>query len=331
MAFPSLHGDSQMLRKCLLTGLGVAALATLGIFWFTRTPAQQPVQQVQARQGNGNAGPSLPLTQVVLFSSGVGYFQREGDVEGPARIDLQFPIGDVNDLLKSLVLQDMGQGKIGAISYDGQDPIEKTLRSFAVDLTGNPTLGQLLNQARGEKVEVVMQANAVNQPGTLSGVIMGMESEMQPSGPSAVHEVHLLNLACAEGMRSVNLREVQRIRFLNPKMQAELYRALEVLAGSHDALKKTVSLNFKGDGKRKVRVGYVAENPIWKTSYRLSLDKQIQLQGWAAVENVTDEDWNDLRVVLVSSRPISYQMDLYPPLFMPRPVVEPEKFASLRP
>jgi hypothetical protein len=320
-----------MLRKCLSTGLGVVALAGLGIFWFTRTPAQQPVQQLNARQGNGNAGPSLPLTQVVLFSSGVGYFQREGEVEGPARIDLQFPIGDVNDLLKSLVLQDMGQGKIGAISYDGQDPIEKTLRSFAVDLTGNPTLGQLLNQARGEKVEVVMQSTAANQPGTVTGVVMGMESEMQAHGPGAQQEVHLLNLACAEGIRSVNLREVQRIRFLNAKMQAELYRALEVLAGSHDALKKTVSLNFKGDGKRKVRVGYVAENPIWKTTYRLSLDKQIQLQGWAAVENVTDEDWNDLRVVLVSSRPISYQMDLYPPLFMPRPMVEPEKFASLRP
>src|SRR5215467_5709547 len=189
-----------MLRKCLFTGLALAALAAIGIFWFTRTPAQQPVQQLNARQGNGNAGPSLPLTQVVLFSSGVGYFQREGEVEGPARIDLQFPIGDVNDLLKSMVLQDLGKGKIGIVSYDGQDPIEKTLRSFAVDLTGNPTFGQVLNQARGEKVEVIMQQTAVNQPGTVTGVIMGMESQMEPAG-AAAREVHLLNLVCAEGMR----------------------------------------------------------------------------------------------------------------------------------
>ena len=75
------------------------------------------------------------------------------------------------------------------------------------------------------------------------------------------------------------------------------------------------------------------ENPIWKTSYRLVLDKKEKpyLQGWAIVENPTDEDWKDVRMALVSGRPISFQMDLYQPLYVPRPVVEPELFASLRP
>ena len=77
------------------------------------------------------------------------------------------------------------------------------------------------------------------------------------------------------------------------------------------------------------------ENPIWKTSYRLVLDKEKEdkpfLQGWAMVENPTDEDWKDVRMALVSGRPISFQMDLYNPLYVPRPIVEPELFASLRP
>jgi hypothetical protein len=55
------------------------------------------------------------------------------------------------------------------------------------------------------------------------------------------------------------------------------------------------------------------------------------LQGWAVVENPSDEDWNGVRMALVSGRPISFQMDLYQPLYVPRPVVEPEFFASLRP
>src|SRR5262249_14540396 len=72
--------------------------------------------------------------------------------------------------------------------------------------------------------------------------------------------------------------------------------------------------------------------PMWKSSYRLVFDREgkPKLQGWAVVENTTDEDWKDVRMALVSSRPISFQMDLYQPLFVPRPVVEPEHFASLR-
>src|SRR5262249_12017513 len=94
-----------------------------------------------------------------------------------------------------------------------------------------------------------------------------------------------------------------------------------------------VSLVFTGEGKRPVKVSYVVENPIWKTSYRLVLGKDGKpfLQGWAVVENPSDEDWNNVRMALISGRPISFQMDLYQPLYVPRPVVEPEVFASLRP
>src|SRR5262249_17215014 len=131
----------------------------------------------------------------------------------------------------------------------------------------------------------------------------------------------------------LKLSEVQRVRFLNPVLDSEIKKALETLALSHDTQKKAVSLHFTGEGKREVRVGYVVENPIWKTSYRLVLGKEKKpfLQGWAVVENPSDEDWKDVRMALVSGRPISFQMDLYQPLYVPRPVVEMELFASLRP
>ncbi len=136
-------------------------------------------------------------------------------------------------------------------------------------------------------------------------------------------------------MRSVKLSELERVRFLNPVMDNEVRKALETLTLSHDTQKKAVSINFVGEGKRNVRVGYVIENPIWKTSYRLVLGKEKEdkpfLQGWAVVENATDEDWKDVRMALVSGRPISFQMDLYTPLYVPRPTVVPELFASLRP
>src|SRR5207247_5078692 len=130
------------------------------------------------------------------------------------------------------------------------------------------------NQARGEKVEAVLQQSNATQPGTLTGSIVGVEKQKQPVGKDGTVEVEMINLWCAEGLRSVKLADVQRLRFLNPIMDSEVKKALEVLAMSHDTQKKAVSLNFSGDGKRPVRVGYVVENPIWKASYRLVLGKE---------------------------------------------------------
>jgi hypothetical protein len=277
---------------------------------------------------------NLPVTRITLFSSGVGYFHREGEIDGNARVDLQFPQENINDLLKSLVLQDTGGGRVATIHYDNRNPIDKTLKSFAIDLTGNPSLAQLLQQARGEKIELVTYADkaASGQAETISGLIVGVEHQKHAAGKDQVIEVAQLNVLTADGLRGVPLGTVQRVRFLKPALEEEFRKALEVLATGHDKQKKTVTLNFSGEGRRNVRVGYVTESPIWKTSYRLKLDKDaLFLQGWAIVENTTDDDWNNVRLGLVSGRPISFQMDLYEPLFVSRPVVEPELFASLRP
>ena len=325
------------MRKLLWVLPLVAALA-IGAAYFLKPAATVADANKTDLNHPGAVAPSagqLPLAQVVLFSSGVGYFQREGTVEGNTRIDLSFPVQDINDLLKSMVVRDLDGGVISTVSYDSNAPIDKTLKSFAIDLNGNPAFGQILNQARGEKVEVVLQQTNATQPGTLTGTIVGVEKQKQPVGKDAAVDIDLLNLWCADGMRSVKLTDVQRVRFLNPVIDSEFKRALDTLASGHDTQKKAVSINCLGDGKRQIKVGYVVENPIWKTSYRLVLDKDRKekpfLQGWAIVDNPTDEDWKDVRMALVAGRPISFQMDLYDPLYVPRPMVEPELFASLRP
>jgi hypothetical protein len=326
---------NRLLIGALATGVVASVLGTGGFFVFK--PAAVVAGDRNNGQDNnvGGRGAELPIGQIVLFSSGVGYFQREGTVENSARVDLSFPVQDINDLLKSMVVRDLDGGVVSTVSYDSNAPVEKTLKSFAINLNGNPSFGGILSQARGEKVEVVLQQTNATQPGTMTGTVIGVETQHQPAGKDATVNVELLNLWCADGMRSLKLAEIQRVRFINPIMDSEFKKALETLALSHDTQKKAVSLNFVGEGRRQVKVGYVIENPIWKTSYRLVLPKDKEdkpfLQGWAVVENPSDEDWKDCRMALVSGRPISFQMDLYTPLFVPRPVVEPELFASLRP
>src|SRR5882672_19329 len=120
---------------------------------------------------------TLPITRVVLFNSGVGYFSRSGEVTDDARVDLTFPEPDINDLLKSMVLEDFNNGRIAAVSYDSREPIARTLSSFAINLNGNPTFAGILAQARGERIEVTVQPNVANQPGKLVGTIVGVEHQ----------------------------------------------------------------------------------------------------------------------------------------------------------
>ncbi|QDU21398.1 DUF4139 domain-containing protein [Urbifossiella limnaea] len=322
-----------MLRRKLLWGVPLAGAIGSGVVadrWLANTALADGKQDLKPAV-------TLPISRVVMFNSGVGYFSRSGEVDGDARVDLTFQEADINDLIKSMVLEDFGGGRVAAVSYDSREPIARTLASFSINLNGDTTFAGILQQARGERVEVTTTPTAQNQPGKLTGSIVGIETQAVAGGPNQpAVPVAVLNMWCAEGMRAVKLTEVQQLRFLNPVIESEFRRALEVLAMNHDAAKKAVSLHFAGDGKRRVQVGYVVEAPVWKTSYRLVLDAEGKggkpyLQGWAVVENPTDEDWSGVRMALISGRPISFKMDLYNPLFVPRPTVEPELFASLRP
>jgi hypothetical protein len=285
-------------------------------------PAAGPVAAQSGQSAAQSAETALPLSRVVLFSSGVGYFQREGTVEGNASLELAFRTAEINDLLKSLVLRDLDGGQITGVNYASRDPVARTLRSFAIDLTGNPDLAGVLAQVRGEAVEVISSE-------TVRGTLLGVESRPAAGGV----EETWLNLLSERGLRSIPLREVREVRFLNPELDRELRAALELLAQGHSQDRKRVVLGFTGKGKRRVQVGYLLETPVWKTSYRLVLGNEQShfLQGWAIVENTTDQDWRGVKLALVSGRPVSFAMDLYQPLYLSRPVVVPELYAGLRP
>jgi hypothetical protein len=317
-----------MRRRTWLFCLVVALCPVLALFAWRYADAQGNSKLAAKDAISQSTAKKLPLTQVVLFNTGLGYFQREGEVEGEVRIDLSIPTNDVNDLLKSMLVENGGQPV--SISYEGIEPIEHKLKAFAVDLASNPTLGQLLNQARGERIELTLEGTGGGSPTPMVGTIVGMEANFE----NQQREVHHLNVLCTDGVRRVALERVSRVRFLDPVVEEEFRRALSVLSSGRADQRRLVSITLKGEGKRKVKIGYVAETPVWKATYRLVLEARgvkPALQGWAIIENTTEEDWKDVRVVLVSGRPITFEMDLAQQLFMPRPKVDPEIYASLRP
>src|SRR5215207_5653907 len=98
-----------MVWNKLLWCLPVLGAAALGA-WATQLNAGLAADA--AAQRDVKPAVTLPVARVVLFNSGVGYFTRAGEVEGDARVDLTFPEADVNDLLKSMVLEDCGGGRV---------------------------------------------------------------------------------------------------------------------------------------------------------------------------------------------------------------------------
>ncbi|NOX59326.1 MAG: hypothetical protein GXP29_10775, partial [Planctomycetes bacterium] len=201
---------------------------------------------------------------------------------------------------------------------------------FQVDISRNPSLGALLSQLRGARVTVESQGSEI------SGTILGLEKTKRKIAEDAAIDTWMLNIIEGGTIRAVDLSDASRIELQDQELQDELSKALMALAQARDQDKKPVTIQFNGDGPRRVRVGYVVETPVWKTTYRLIMpeadDAKVgAIQGWAIVENQTESDWADVQLSLVSGRPISFIQDLYQPLYVRRPVVEPELYAGLAP
>ena len=301
----------------------------------------------RGQQPIGKPAVKLPLTKVMLYNAGIGYFHRSGSVDGSTSVELKVDREDVNDLLKTMLAEDGAGTPPRSVTFDHYAPTDIALRAFALDLAVNPTIGHLLHQARGEKVAITEKDGSVT-----TGLIVSLEkpspemvtsSGMPTDGETKVRvkttvipllpdDVERVNLLTDDGLQSVPLKTIKKVKFLKAELEAEFRKALETLAASRMEGKKTVAVEFSGAGKRDVKVGYVAEAPLWKPSYRMSLaGNAAKIQAWATVENTTDEDWTNVAVTLASGRPMTFQMDLYEPLYLPRPIVEPEAFASLRP
>jgi hypothetical protein len=72
----------------------------------------------------------IPIHEVILYKSGVGYFERAGTLSPGESARLDFKASDMNDVLKSLTLEDRNGGKVSGLRYDSSEPLEQKLANF---------------------------------------------------------------------------------------------------------------------------------------------------------------------------------------------------------
>lgn len=321
----------MVVALALLAGSSTGIVADgVGVPYMGRALAAAP-------GGEDAAEATVPLRRIILYRSGVGAFERQGTVSGTKTVSMKFETDQINDILMSMVLLDLDGGNIGAVTYASKEPLARRLASFGVDISGDPSIGDLFKQLRGAKVTV----DAAE--GQMTGTVLGVEPRVTPvpdSQSGGITEPYL-NVVTGTGVRSVAVSGIRSFTFDDEELAKELNLALAALADHRTDRIKTVDLKFSGPGgaggnPRRVVVSYVLEMPVWKTSYRLVLPDSgthtdPTLQGWAIVENTTDDDWSNVELSLASGRPVSFTMDLYEPLFAPRPEVPVPFLAGVMP
>jgi hypothetical protein len=277
------------------------------------------VSAVGAQSGADADPVQLPARRVILYKSGVGYFEHVGNVNGSREVAIQFTSGQLNDVLKSLTALDLDNGQISAINYNSVAPLDQRLRALRMPLGSRADALQFYNALRGARVDVRSPA------GPIDGRLLGVERKTRTVDGRA-EEVDTLTVVAASGaVRSVVMGPEVTIRIGEQDLRDEISRYLAVVASGRDADVRRMVLNASGTGTRRLFVSYISEVPIWKSTYRLVLPEtpkdKPRLQGWAIVDNTIGEDWTNVQLSLVAGAPQSFIQEISQPYYSRRPVV----------
>jgi hypothetical protein len=263
----------------------------------------------------------LELDTVVLYRNGIGYFERHGKVSEDS-LRLKVRKDQVNDLLKSLTVVDRN-GQAVSVSMP-LDPTAWANAAMATLAPGRGSLAQVLDSIRGSEItvhtyggrivrgRVVMVEHIVNEPDpTARGGELGA-----PPSTSDTRDWKLTVLSRGH-MEVVRLSKVRAISLHDGDLAMQLHRSLDASAGEGMFEQVEIEVRLSGARTHDLTVSYVVSAPMWKPTYRVVLPEngkgKALLQGWAVVDNISGEDWNDISLSLTSGAPIAFRYDLHTP------------------
>ena len=120
----------------------------------------------------------LPVKRVVLYKNGVGYFEHVGRVRGNQEVNIPFTSGQLNDVLKSLTVLDLGGGRITGVGYGSSAPVDRQIGDLRLPVDEKSSLTEFLGALRGARIEI--KSNGVS----ITGRMLSIESEPQHLQPS---------------------------------------------------------------------------------------------------------------------------------------------------
>ncbi len=258
----------------------------------------------------------LPIREVILYKHGVGYFERSGELRSGDTARLDFKASDMNDVLKSLTIVDRNGGVIGGVRYDAAEALDKRLQDFPFAIDRQASLAAFLDQMKGARLELRLGSDTV--AGTIVSARMSKPDEKAPE-----RETVVLLIDSGE-IRTFDLSAASSVKLSDPKLQGLLRDYLTVHSAARSKDRRSVYVDAPGTGTRQLAASYMTPSAVWKSSYRLIFGPQAEatLEGWAIIDNTSGEDWTNVKLSVVSGRPISFITQLYEPRYVARPTAE---------
>jgi hypothetical protein len=282
-----------------------------------------------------------------LYETGIGYFERAGRLS-PGSDTISLPAAKVDDALKTLiVLSDGARVRVSAVEFPSvlSDALARAQAGLPSN-GGRLTYSALLESLRGAEVEVSATGGA-RYLGRLVDVTEMPRSEAGAAAtnatPAAVQptaaqpapllpRIALALLTPEHGLVRLDSTQIVGVRPIDAALAARLDSALSTT--SDRGAQAPRLLRVSTTSAEPVRIGYIAETPAWRVTYRLLLGKSGEpaaLQGWALVHNDTDEPWQQIALEIVNGRPNSFLYPLTAPRYLRRPLATPEQEMSTLP
>jgi len=290
------------------------------------------VQSVSGQSSSSSAAADsaarLPVTRVILYKNGVGYFEHAGQVRGSQDVNVDFTTAQLNDVLKSLTVLDLGKGRITGVSYNSNAPLERRLGSLHLPVGENPTTAQFLDALRGARLEV--HSGSESAAGRLLSID---EREIPVRGDQKVTIDQISIVSDSGEVRVFDLTPSTSVRVAEKEVNEEVGKYLGLVASTRDQDLRRMTISTAGEGERDLLVSYISEVPVWKSTYRIVIPNEGKplLQGWAIVDNTVGEDWKNVELSLVAGAPQSFVQELSQPYYTRRPVVALPQNAMITP
>ena len=271
----------------------------------------------------------LPVKRVVLYKNGVGYFEHLGRVRDRQEVNIPFTSGQLNDVLKSLTVLDLGGGRITGVGYGSATPVDRQLGDLHLPMGEKSSLTELLGALRGARLEIKSGGS------TITGRLLSIERKTRMGG-GATLEVDYLSLLTENGdLRTTELGPGFSVRLLDAGLAGRVDRFLDIVSAGRQADVRRMVVTTEGTGERNLFVSYISEVPVWKSTYRIMLNSKTGqgplLQGWAIVDNTVGQDWENVQLSLVAGAPQSFVQNLSQPYYSRRPVVPMPESAAVSP